>query len=86
MDDILHRLFKGELSPAAEIRSADPNYTALWREFEAARDAFGASLDEKGRAQFDALDRLYTEESFAREEAAFTHGLRFGIQLMRELL
>lgn len=85
MENVMHRLFTGELAPMEEIRPNDPEYKALWTKFESAREAFKASLDETSLARFNELDALYIEESTIMEESAFTYGVRLGLALSKEL-
>ena len=80
MKNILEQLYYGELCPADQLCSKDPEYLPTW-------EAVTRKLDQLAQPEeAEQLDMLIGKIALMNACAGFTHGLRLGMEMTRELM
>jgi hypothetical protein len=83
-NDVLERLYCGEIPPAGEIARSD-EYWRGSKEYNRLQDEFIASLDDEQRCKYMALcDALHTWQSVSDKELYCT-GLKYGAKISSAL-
>ena len=82
MKNILHELWKGELSPLEEFGAGTKEYHEKHRLLIQAEKALNQYLDEKGKLLFDAFDQCHAELDRVSEPLIFAKGFCLAVQLL----
>ena len=86
MDNVLNKLYRGEIHPEETYRPASPELIAARREFLAHRDKLLSELDESLRRKVLSLFEERTLVSSYEIEDAYVQGMKLGAKLAISLL
>lgn len=77
---MLEKLYNGEICPADHVTVDAPDYLPTWNEITKRLEQLAEP------AEAERLDTLIGKIAVMNAGAGFTHGLRFGMALAKELM
>lgn len=86
MSNILDQLYSGEIYPAEQIVSTDPEYRPTHKKISEGREYLKQKLSPEDAARLEELDGLYLESISMNCYAGFSCGFKLAVQLMCESL
>lgn len=86
MEDILNKLYRGEIHPEETYHPVMPELIEAKKEFEVHRDALLARLDESIRGKVQELFEERTFISSYEIEDAYVQGVQLGAKIAAALL
>ena len=81
MENVLHRLYKGQIDPEEQICPVDPKYRDTVRACSQAYEELRNRLGEDDRAQLEKLRELCADETEYMVEESFVYGFRLGLRI-----
>lgn len=85
MKTIFDKLFDGEIFPAEQIISRDPEYRPLGKQLGEQFESLKNMLPREEADRLQDLDDNYNKMSSITDFASFSYGLRLGVLLMFEV-
>lgn len=86
MQDILHRLWIGDITPQSDQRTDTPRCKQLIADMNELRPLFCADMTTEQLQAYLKFDALQTELFALLEEQAFVRGMRLGGHIITEIL
>jgi len=86
MENILNKLYRGEIHPEETYRPSIPELMKMRREFVEHREALLSELDDKTRNKVQELLEERTFVSSYEIEDAYVQGMRLGAKMAAALL
>lgn len=86
MKSIIHDIYCGNLAPAEDIISQDPEYERLEAKAEREKEHLRSRMMPEDGKHLDRLEELLTRTSCMDIYAAYAYGLRLGFRLCLDVL
>lgn len=84
MNELIKQLYDGEIYPAEQIVSTDPEFKPTHRQVDTEMAYLKKILPEEAVSHLDNVEKLLLISSELTCHAGFTYGFKLGIQLMHE--
>ena len=86
MEDVLNKLYRGEIHPEETYRPEMPELIEMRRKFVERREALLSELDDKTRKKVQELLEERTFVSSYEIEDAYVQGMKMGAKMIAALL